>query len=431
MQDVVLFSLGAILILLILSAFFSGSETALTAASRLRLYQLERGGSDRANIVNRLRERKEGLIGAILLGNNLVNILASALATSLLIGWFGETGVIYATLVMTLLVLVFAEVLPKTYAIHNATRTALWVAPVLQWIVRIFSPITHAVQWIVSGTLRIFGVRISTDRSLAVMTEELLGAIELRGGKGATLQQERAMLRSILDLASVTVSEILIHRKSVYMVSAEETPEEILTQVLASNHTRIPLWRETPDNIVGVLHAKAMLRAVHERKGSLGGLDVVQIATKPWFIPESTTLLSQLQAFRQRYEHIALVVDEYGALLGIVTLEDILEEIVGEITDEHDVTIPGIRPQLDGTVVARGTTTLRDLNREFDWQLPDEPAATVAGLLLHEARQIPDVGQTFEFHDFRFEILRRYRNQITSVRIVPLNQTTLAEKISV
>ncbi len=430
MQDVVLLSLGAILILLILSAFFSGSETALTAASRLRLYQLERGGNGRARIVNRLRERKERLIGAILLGNNLVNILASALATSLLIGWFGETGVIYATLVMTTLVLVFAEVLPKTYAIHNATRTALLVAPVLRWIVRIFSPITHAVQWIVAGTLRIFGVRISTDRSLAVMTEELLGAIELRGGKGTTLRQERAMLRSILDLASVTVSEILIHRKSVFMVSADEPPEEILTQVLSSNHTRIPLWRETPDNTVGVLHAKAMLRAVHERKGSLEGLDAVQIAVKPWFIPESTTLLSQLQAFRQRHEHMALVVDEYGAFLGIVTLEDILEEIVGEISDEHDVAIPGIWPQPDGAVVARGTTTLRDLNREFDWQLPDEPAATAAGLLLHEARQIPDVGQTFEFHGFRFEILRRYRNQITSVRIVPLAQPTQAEKVS-
>ncbi|MCE2509845.1 MAG: HlyC/CorC family transporter [Alphaproteobacteria bacterium] len=430
MEDVVLLTLGAILILLILSAFFSGSETALTAASRLRLYQLERGGNNRARIVNQLRERKERLIGAILLGNNLVNILASAMATSLLIGWFGETGVIYATLVMTALVLIFSEVLPKTYAIHNATRTALWVAPVLRWVVRAFAPVTHAIQWIVAGTLRIFGVRIIADRSLATMTEELLGAIEMRGGKGATPRQERAMLRSILDLASVTVSEILIHRKSVFMVNADEPPAEILTQVLSSNHTRFPLWQDTQDNIVGVLHAKAMLRAVHEHKGDLEGLNPAEIASPPWFIPESTTLLSQLQAFRQRHEHMALVVDEYGALLGIVTLEDILEEIVGEISDEHDVTISGIWPQPDGSVVARGTTTLRDLNREFDWRLPDEPAATVAGLLLHEARQIPDVGQTFEFHGFRFEILRRYRNQVTSVHIVPLAPPARKEKAS-
>ncbi len=428
MQDVLLLSLGAILILLILSAFFSGSETALTAASRLRLYQLERNGNQRAKIVNRLRERKERLIGAILLGNNLVNILASALATSLLIGWFGETGVVYATLLMTALVLIFAEVLPKTYAIHNATRTALWVAPVLRWIVRAFSPIVHAVHWIVTGTLRIFGVRISTDRSLAATTEELLGAIELRGGKGASLQQERAMLRSILDLASVAVDEILIHRKNVFMVNADEDPKGILSQVLSSNHTRIPLWRDSTDNIVGILHAKAMLRAVHERKGNLEGLDVVAIATKPWFIPESTTLLSQLQEFRQRHEHMALVIDEYGSLMGIITLEDILEEIVGEISDEHDMGIPGIWPQKNGSIVVRGTTTLRDLNREFDWQLPDEPAATMAGLLLHEARQIPDIGQTFEFHGFRFEILRRYRNQITSVRVVPPSLATPEEE---
>lgn len=428
MQNVVLLSLGAILILLILSAFFSGAETALTAASRLRLYQLERKGDHRAQIVNQLRKRKERLIGTILLGNNLVNILASALATSLLIGWFGDTGVVYATIVMTALVLIFAEVLPKTYAIHNATRIALWAGPALRWIVRAFSPIVHAVEWIVTGTLLIFGVRITTDRSLAATTEELLGAIELRGGKEASLRQERAMLRSILDLASVAVDEILIHRKDVFMVNADDTPGALLSQVLASNHTRIPLWRDSTDNIVGVLHAKAMLREVHERKGNLEGLDVIAIATKPWFIPESTTLLAQLQAFRQRHEHIALVIDEYGALMGIVTLEDILEEIVGEISDEHDVSIPGIRPQPDGSIIVRGTTTLRDLKREFDWQLPDEPAATLAGLLLHEARQIPNVGQTFEFHEFRFEILRRYRNQITSVRIFPPTVSSATEE---
>ncbi|PCJ61114.1 MAG: hypothetical protein COA65_02555 [Rhodospirillaceae bacterium] len=428
MTDIALLLLGAILILLILSAFFSGAETAITAASRLRLYQLERTGNPRAKIVNRLRERKERLIGTILLGNNLVNILASALATSLLIGWFGDTGVVYATIIMTTLVLIFAEVLPKTYAIHNATRTALWAAPALRWIVRAFSPIVHAVQWVVTGTLRIFGVRISADLSLTATTEELLGAIELRGGKGASLRQERAMLRSILDLASVAVDEILIHRKNVFTVNADDEPSLLLSQVLSSNHTRIPLWRDSTDNIVGILHTKAMLRAVHERKGNLGDLDIVAVAAKPWFIPESTTLLAQLQAFRQRHEHMALVIDEYGALMGIVTLEDILEEIVGEISDEHDATIPGIRPQPDGSITVRGTTTLRDLNREFDWELPDEPAATLAGLLLHEARQIPSVGQTFEFHGFRFEILRRYRNQITSVRIVPPGTSSTTKK---
>lgn len=429
MNEFVILLLVAILILLVLSAFFSGSETALTAASRLRLYQLERTGDKRAKVVNQLRERKENLIGALLLGNNLVNILASSLATSLLIGWFGDTGIIYATLAMTTLVLIFAEVLPKTYAIHNATRTALWVAPAVRWTVLGLAPAVHAVGAVVRGMLTLLGVRIATDRSLAATTEELLGAIELRKGKGATVKQERAMLRSVLDLASVTVGEILIHRKSVFMVNADDPPEAIVSQALSGQHTRIPLWRGSPENIVGIVHAKALLSAIHGRKDKLEALDILTIATPPWFIPESTTLLSQLQAFRRRHEHMALVVDEYGAFLGIVALEDILEEIVGEISDEHDTALPGIRRQADGSIVVRGMTTIRDLNREFDWRLPDEPAATIAGLLLHEARQIPNIGQIFEFHGFRFEVLKRYRNQITSIRILSPTARTREKKV--
>jgi Mg2+/Co2+ transporter CorB len=351
MEVVTVVILAAILVLLVTSAFFSGSETSLTAASHARMHTLEQQGEHRATVVNDLLRRKESLIGAILFGNNLVNIMASALATSLLIGWFGEAGVAYATIGMTFLVLVFAEVLPKTYAIHNADQVALAVAPVLRPIVVLLRPITIAVRVIVRGTLRAFGIRSEPTLTASQSEEELRGAIDLHAGKDGEVRHERAMLRSILDLADVEVEEIMTHRKNVAAIDVSQPLDKIIEDVLESPYTRLPLWRDDPDNFVGVLHAKALLRAIRAQDGKtedgkaedgkVAELDPVEIANPPWFIPESTDLLSQLEAFRSRHEHFAIVVDEYGEVLGIVTLEDILEEIVGEIEDEHDVEAQG------------------------------------------------------------------------------------------
>jgi len=421
-----LITITSIAVLLILSAFFSGSETALTAASRPLMHQMDQNGDARARIVNRLHEDKERLIGAILLGNNLVNILASALATSVLIATFGEAGVAYATLTMTLLVLIFAEILPKTYAFRNANRMALVVAPLINGVVYVFSPIVEALQVVVSGTLRLFG--IGDDVSVDPTAEELRGAIELHAAEGRPVEHERAMLRSVLDLAEVQVGEIMIHRKNVTMIDAELPAGTVVSEVLDSPFTRIPLWRDEPDNIVGVVHAKALLRAVRARGGNMEDLDVVASAAEPWFVPESTSLLDQLQEFRRRREHFALVIDEYGSLMGIVTLEDVLEEIVGDISDEHDIAVPGVVRQADGSFIVQGSVTIRDLNREFDWRLPDEEAATIAGLVLHESRRIPEVGQAFLFHGFRFDILRRHRHQITSIRITPPREAEVTEE---
>ncbi len=411
-------TIGAIFVLLLLSAFFSGSETALTAVSRPHMHHLLKQGDKRAGIIAKLHARMERLIGTILLANNLVNILASALATSLLIGIFGDSGVAYATLVMTLLVLIFAEVLPKTYAINNADRMALSVAPLVRFLVALLSPFSDAVQAVVRITLRLFGV--TTESNLGAITDdELRGAIDLHAETGSSDDQERAMLRSILDLDHVEVGEIMVHRKDIFMVDAGLSSAAILEQVIASPYTRIPMWRGEPDNIIGVLHAKTLLSAVKLQAAAIEELDIPGLAAKPWFIPESTILLQQLHAFRKKREHFALVVDEYGALMGIVTLEDILEEIVGDISDEFDIAVPGVRPQPDGAFIINGDVTLRDLNRQFDWNLPDDEAATLAGLVLHESRRIPDVGQVFNFYDFRFEILRRKRSQITSIRLSP------------
>ncbi|MCY4550095.1 MAG: HlyC/CorC family transporter [Defluviicoccus sp.] len=412
-------TLAGIAVLILLSAFFSGSETALTAASHPRMHQLERKGNRRAGTVNRLRQRKERMIGAILLGNNLVNILASALATSVLISAVGETGVVYATIAMTLLVLIFGEILPKTFAFQNPDRVALLIAPVFRVLVAVLGPITDGFQIVVRGLLGLFRVysREGEDRARAL--EELRGAIELHPGSGSSADQERAMLRSILDLNDVEVEMVMRHRKDVVALDADLPASEIVDQALGSPHTRIPLWRGNPDDVVGVLHVRELARAVRAHAGDLDSLEIDRITAKPWFVPETTTLLDQLQAFRRRHEHFALVVDEYGALMGIITLEDIIEEIVGEISDELDVVPIGVRRQRDGAYLIDGDVTVRDLNRRYHWELPDQEAATIAGLVIHEARIIPEIGQIFVFHGFRFEVVRRERNQLTQIRVSP------------
>ena len=421
MEIATLATIGGIVVLLVLSGFFSSSETALTAASRPRMHLLEAKGDKRAGLVNRLRSEQDSMIGTILLGNNLVNILASALATSVLISLFGETGVVYATIAMTLLVLIFGEILPKTYAFRHADRLALTIAPTFLVLVRLLGPVMSAIQYFIRGVQRIFGVKYDGNQEWSATVEELRGAIEMHRGRGAMARDERAMLHSILDLADVDVEMVMQHRRDIFMIDAALPTSRIVEEALESPYTRIPLWRDTPDNIIGVMHAKAMLREVHAHTGDLDALDIDKIATPPWFIPESTTLLDQLQAFRRRREHFALVVDEYGALMGVVTLEDILEEIVGDISDEHDVAPIGVRPQRDGSYLVSGGVTVRDLNRRFGWDLPDQDAATIAGLVIHESKVIPQVGQIFHFHGFRFQIGRRQRNRITSLRMTKID----------
>lgn len=413
-------TLTIIFVLLLLSAFFSGSETALTAASRPYMHQLEHTGDQRAHTVNKLHANKERLIGTILLGNNLVNILASAMATSVLISYFGEAGVVYATIAMTLLVLIFSEILPKTYAIRNANEVALSIAPAVRIIVWLFLPFTRLINLMVQGVMKLTGARYRATDAFGGGGEELRGAIELhQGDDEQAVRHERAMLRSVLDLAEVQVSEIMTHRSNTTTIDVDLAEGEAIEQILASPYTRIPLWKDDPDNIVGVLHAKALLREIRSHGKSPEPIDLMHLASSPWFIPEQTLLLDQLQSFRQRREHFAVVVDEYGALMGIVTLEDIIEEIVGDIDDEHDVTAKEIKPEHDGSFILDGSATIRDLNRQFEWRLPDEEAATLAGLILHESRIIPQVGQSFMFHEFRFDILARHRHQITSVRVTP------------
>lgn len=411
-------SCGAIFVLLVLSAFFSGSETAMTAASKARLHGWEKEGNKKAALVNKIRLRKDKLIGGLLLGNNLVNILASALATSVLINIFGQAGVVYATLAMTVIVLIFSEVLPKTYALHHADRMAVTLAPAVRFVVWIFSPFAGAISWIVRMTLKLLGADMSLVTT-GTDLEVLRGVIELHEGAEQEVQDQRAMLRSILDLADVEVGEIMTHRRHVVMIDAGDPVDKIIDDVLGSPYTRIPVYRDGTDDIIGILHAKALLRELRANAGSHEGLDVSAMAAEPWFVPDTTTLYDQLQAFRARREHFAVVIDEYGTFMGIVTLEDILEEIVGEIDDEHDVNVSGVRRQTAGGFMVDGTVTIRDLNREFEWDLPDQNYSTLAGLIIHETKTIPETGQSFSFYGFRFDIVKRQRNQLTMIKVIP------------
>ncbi|TCS61160.1 Mg2+/Co2+ transporter CorB [Primorskyibacter sedentarius] len=420
---------GAIVFLLVLSAFFSGSETALTAASRGKLRaQADKGSSGAAGALT-ITEDNERLIGSVLLGNNLVNILATSLATALFTRAFGESGVALATLVMTLLVLIFAEVLPKTYAITNAETAAARVAPIIRLVILVFSPVVAAVRWLVRGVLRVFGVKTDPDSHILAVREEIAGALNLGHSEGVVEKEDRDRILGALDLGDRTVEEIMLHRSGIEMIDADNDPRQILEQCLESSHTRLPVYREEPENIIGVVHAKDLLRAMYkliatqEAEGAkaLEAFKITDVAMKPYFVPDTTSLDEQMRQFLRRRTHFALVVDEYGSLEGLITLEDILEEIVGEITDEFDPDADHpVHRADDGHYWVDGAMTIRDLNRATDWTLPDEEANTVAGLVIHEAQMIPNIGQVFSFHGFRFEVTGREGNRVTGLKIRPL-----------
>ena len=413
---------AAILVLLIMSAFFSGSETALTASSRGKLKSQADKGSSGARAAMSVTEDNERMIGALLLGNNIVNILSASLATALLTRMAGDNGVVLATAVMTVLVLIFGEVLPKTLSITYPEAVATRVAPVVRVLIMVFSPVVTLVRNVVRGILILFGVRADPNGKILALREEIAGAIALGHSEGAVEKEDRDRLLGALDLADRTVDEIMRHRRACEMLDADLPPDEMVARVLASSHSRLPVFRGSDENILGVIHAKDLLREVArlEKTGAdLTTLDIVKVAMKPYFIPDTTTLDEQMREFLKRRTHFALVVDEYGTLQGLITLEDILEEIVGEITDEFDVVdaTHALKKSEDGGYFVEGSMTIRDLNRATEWALPDDEANTVAGLVIHEAQMIPAEGQAFSFHGYRFEVTARRENRLTKIKV--------------
>jgi Mg2+/Co2+ transporter CorB len=409
----------AIVVLIALSAFFNGSETALTAASRARMHALEQEGNSRAALVNKLLQRPEKMIGTILIGNTLVDVLASALASGLAVLLIGEVGVVYATAIMTFLIVVFAAVLPKTYALAYADRVALIIAPVLRVVIVVMNPITVTIEYIVRMFLKMTPSKLDDEANILAAHEEIRGTIALQKIEGSVARHDADMLGGVLDLRDLQVADIMVHRTKMETINADDTAQAVLDELLRSQYTRVPIWKDDPENIVGVLHTKDLFSALGRSGWDVSKLDIMSFAVEPWFVPDTTPLKDQLNQFLKRKAQMALVVDEYGEVQGLITLEDILEEIVGQIADEHDTQEAAIRVQADGTVNVDGTIAVRDLNRQMNWNMPDEEATTIAGLVIHEAQTIPEPGQVFTFYGYRFEILRKTRNKITALRISP------------
>ena len=423
--------LGVIVLLLVCSGFFSSSETALTAASRVRMHAAEKEGDKRASVVQRLMNMRERLLGGILLGNNLVNILASMLTATLFGNLFGDSALALAgaTAFMTALILIFAEVLPKTYAISQPDKLALVVARPIALIVKVLAPIVILVQIIVNFVLRVFGV--DTNASAWTAADEIKGAVDLHLQEGGVAKRARDQIYGVLEIGELAVEDVMIHRSNMSMVDVDEPVDDILKAVLASGHSRVPVYSGDPDNVLGIIHVKDLLAAfakagagkaangksANGKAGAVADLDIRKVVRDAWFVPETTSVVKQLRAFQAKREHFALVVDEYGALMGVVTLEDILEEIVGDIQDEYDEELDGVKRLKEGGATVRGDIAIRDLNRAMDWKLPDDEAVTIAGLVIHESQTIPEAGQTFAYHGYRFEILSRERNQIKRLRV--------------
>ncbi len=419
MTIVITITIVAIIVLIALSAFFNGSETSLTAASRARMHALEQEGNAKAALVNKLLSTPEKMIGTILIGNTLVDVLASALASGLAVHLVGEVGVAYATGIMTLLIVVFAAVLPKTYALAYSDRVALLVAPIMRAVIVVMNPITVAIEYIVRMFLKMTPSKLDDEANILAAHEEIRGTIALQKIEGSVGRHDADMLGGVLDLRDLQVADIMVHRTKMETINADDTPQQVVDELLSSQYTRVPLWKDDPENIVGFLHTKDLFSALGRSGWDVSKLDIMSFAVEPWFVPDTTPLKDQLNQFLKRKAQMALVVDEYGEVQGLITLEDILEEIVGQIADEHDTQEAAIRVQADGTVNVDGTVAVRDINRQMNWNLPDEEATTVAGLVIHEAQTIPEPGQVFTFYGYRFEILRKTRNKITALRISP------------
>ena len=420
--------IAIIIVSIAFAAFFAGAETALTAASRARMHALEMSGDSRAALVTKLIGMRGRLISTMLLGGQFVTIGSSAIATSVMLDLYGDHGVWAATVVMTALIVAFGEVMPKTIAIAYPDRVSLVIAPLVAFFVMIFNPVVTAVEALVRLILRVFGFSLTETDPSVTGHEELMGAVDILHREGEVERSERDMFGGLLELSEVPVSDVMVHRTKMRLIDADLPPEDLVQEAIESPYTRLPLWRGDPDNIIGILHAKDLLRALVAAGGDASRLKIADLALEPWFVPESTSLRDQLQAFLRRKTHSALVVDEYGVVQGLVTLEDIIEEIVGDIRDEHDETVQGVRKQRDGSIVVDGAMTIRELNRTMGWNLPDEEAATVAGLVIHEARAIPEPRQTFAFYGFRFEVLRKQRNRIAALRVTPLARSDASGK---
>jgi Mg2+/Co2+ transporter CorB len=411
--------IAAIAALLLFAGFLVTAGTAIGAASRSRMTELERRGIAKAAAVRQLIALPDRVTAAIAVGATASLVLATAIATRLALHWYGPPGPAYAAALIALLALIFVQALPKAIALVAPDRVALVTAAPFTLVTDLLAPFSAAVDAALSRGLAMAGIN-PTARTSRSVDDELRGTIDLHQRSGTAGKIDLDMLGGVLDLKELELFDVMVHRTKMRSLDAASPPAQILEEILKSGHSRFPVWRERPDNIIGVLHAKDLFAALQAAHGDAAAIDIEAICTPPWYVPDTTTVADQLAAFLRRKAHFALVVDEYGEVMGLVTLEDILEEIVGEIRDEHDVGAVGVRRESSGSYLVDGAVPIRDLNRMHGWHLPDDEATTIAGLVIHEAQMIPEAGQAFTFHGFRFEVVRKRRNQLVSIRVTPL-----------
>ncbi|MDR1475533.1 MAG: CNNM domain-containing protein [Holosporales bacterium] len=405
-----------LLLLVILSGFFSGSETALTGTSKASLHQLSKNGNERAKLVQALQSKFASSISTILITNQMTNHVIITISTWLAIDMFGESRIPIVAVFVGIFVIIYTEILPKMLAIHNSLKFSLIAAPIVRGAIIILKPLTALLEMVGKLSLKAVGIKVESDPNRTISEEELLGAIEMHAQTGQDGMKEKLMLKSVLDLDDVTVGKVMIHRKNLVTLDCSLPTKQLIDEALNCPYSRIPLWKDNPENIVGVLHTKSLFRVIKQNESDTQTLNILSMSTPAWFIPETTSLLDQLQAFRERKSHLALVVDEYGSLMGLVTLEDVIEEIVGEIADEYDANASSIKTQQDGSILVNGSVPVRDLNREFGWNLPED-VSTIAGLIIHKARRIPEVGQSFVVCNLNIEVIKRQNNQVNSLKI--------------
>ncbi|MDB2550491.1 CNNM domain-containing protein [Rickettsiales bacterium] len=410
----------SILFLLAISALFSGSETGFTASSEGKIHRLAKDGNKRAKIVEKLLAKRDKLMATILIGNNIVNILASALATSLAIEYFGGgSGVFLATAIMTILIVIFSEITPKTYALKKSEKLALFLSPFLLFFSRILSPLTFF-------STKFTGFLYDKDDKTpnpSSHLEEIRGVVELKHSQGAFLKSEKDMINGVLDLKEVEISQILTHRKNIKSINIKQDLKLIIKQAFEINHSKIPLWKKNEDNIIAILDMRQLIRDINRYSGDLSKIKINNITTQPLFIPPQNRIGHQLVEFRQKKETIAIVVDEYGTIDGIVTLFDIVEEIIGEFNESESKN--NITKLPNNYFKINGKVPIRDVNRELNWNLKedDDNSSTIAGFVIANIGKIPEQNEEFKFDGFQFKILKKQNNQIKTLSIKKLQES--------
>jgi len=405
--------LGLLVFLIICSAFFSSSETGMLSLNRYRLRHMNREGHKGARRASRLLERPDRLLGTILVGNNVVNILAASIATVLAVDIWGEAGIAISTVALTIVVLIFGEITPKTMAALRPETIAFPASHVLLLLQRLLYPVVWLTGTISNALLRVFGVDPSQGRSDALSTAELRSIVR-ESGSDLPLNRQN-MLLSVLDLETVTVNDIMIPRNEVYGIDLDDPLEHILEQLRTTSHTRLPVFRGDINQIEGVVHMRQIARLLSQNQLTKDTL--LAASSQPYFVPESTPLSTQLINFQKQKRRIGIVVDEYGDVIGVATLEDILEEIVGEFTAQNPAQQSEIEPQDDGTFIIEGAINLRDLNRQLDWQLPCDGPKTLNGLVTEALESIPENSVCLQIGPYRLEILQVTENRVIRVRI--------------